>query len=75
MDLASKIRELCREVVACEDDARCIDMLEELRSALHVYIEAMRGKVIVFPMCKSDLDVDEPDRAHRYSKGSRTAGR
>lgn len=75
MDLASKIRELCREIVACEDDPHCIDMLEELRSALHVYIEAMRGNVIVFPMYKSAFDVDEPGRAHRYSKGSRIAGR
>jgi hypothetical protein len=74
MDLASKIRGLCREIVACEDDARCIDMLEELRSALHVYIEAMRGNVIVFPMCKSEFDVDEPGLVPRYSKGSRIVG-
>ena len=75
MDLASKIRQLCREIVACEDDARCIDLLEELRSALHVYIEAMRGNLIAFPMCKSGFDVEEPGPAHRYSKGSRIAGR
>jgi hypothetical protein len=69
MDLASKIRTLCQRIVACEDDARCIEMLEELRGALHVYIKAMRGKVIVFPIQESALDVDEPGRALRYSKG------
>jgi len=69
MDLASKIRTLCQQIVACEDDARCIDMLVELRSALHAYIETMRGNVIVFPMHESHFDVDELGRAHRYTKG------
>ena len=64
MDLASKIRTLCQEIVACEDDARCIDMLAE-----QAYIETMRVNVIVFPMHESHFDVDELGRAHRYTKG------
>jgi len=64
MDSAYKIRKLCEQIIACEDEGRCIDMLEELRTELHNYIETIRGKVIVFPMSDSDFDVeDEPDPA------------
>ena len=57
MELESKIRELCQQVTACEDDRKCVRLLEELGSALHEYVEAMRGKVIVFPVSDPVFDL------------------
>ena len=54
----SKIRELCEQIAACEDDGKCVYLAMELRAALHDYVETMRGKVIIFPMSDPVVDIE-----------------
>ena len=49
MFLEGRIRELCENIIACQDDAQAIVLAQELRSALHQRIEELRIKVAALP--------------------------
>ena len=59
MTLESKIRGLCQQIAASDDDGQCVQLAADLREALHECVESMRGKVIVFPMSDPVLDVED----------------
>ncbi len=54
MALDKRMRELCEQVLTCTNDPNALTLLEELRTALHIHIEEVRGKVIVLPPLGSD---------------------
>ena len=43
MSQESKIRELCDEISHCPNDARSLELVRELRAALHHHIEDVRA--------------------------------
>ncbi|HTZ98588.1 MAG TPA: hypothetical protein VMB18_19450 [Terriglobales bacterium] len=40
-----RLKELCEQLLACEDDEVAVAMAEELRSALHEHIEDLRREL------------------------------
>jgi hypothetical protein len=44
-----KIRELCEQICACEDDAQSILLLAHLKLLIHDFIENLPGRVLAFP--------------------------
>jgi len=50
-----KIRELCKQLLACRSDAETARLGRALRAALHEYIEQTRGMVLILPLYGASL--------------------
>jgi hypothetical protein len=55
----AKIRQLCAQLIAAENDEAAEKILEELRHALHEYCERLRLRVAQeYPFHKDDMAAD-----------------
>ena len=57
MSFEDRIRRLCEDIIACQDENRTIALTEELRNAIHERIELVRSKVVTLPNLASARDI------------------
>jgi len=51
-----QIRELCAQLLICEDEAECLMLVSQLRFLLHEHIESLRGKLVLLSATLSEIE-------------------
>lgn len=59
MSVESRIRDLCEQVIACEDEVQCVKLIGELKAALHEHVQRVRGTLLDFPHLDRLMTEDE----------------
>jgi len=54
MSFERKIRNLCEQIIACNDETEAVVLIRQLQIILHERIEQVRGKLIVLPESDGD---------------------
>jgi len=49
MSVEDRVRSLSEAIIVCQDEAQLVTLTQELQSAIHEHIEALRGQLLKVP--------------------------
>lgn len=52
----TQIRDLCDQLLVCEDDAQCVMLVAQLRLLLHEHLQDLRNKLMVHVATVSEIE-------------------